>query len=116
MARLPGVEAYTGSPGQGLSSGVGHALAARQDGRALARAVRETGAVVVCEEHISSGGLGSAVACAVAGQQPASIEYVNLGDTYAESGTPEELMEKYGLTAGDVIAAAERALERKSKI
>ncbi len=85
------------------------------DAETLARAAKETGALVVCEEHLSYGGLGSAVAYTLAQHHPAPIEYVNLGDTYAESGTPEALLEKYGLTANDVVAAVERALKRKSK-
>ncbi len=85
------------------------------DQEALTRAARETGALVVCEEHMAAGGLGSAVAYAVARHRPAPIEYVNLGDTYAESGSPEALMEKYGLTATDVVAAATRVLKRKPK-
>ncbi len=62
---------------------------------------------------MAAGGLGSAVAYAVARSQPAPIEYVNLGDTYAESGTPEALFEKYSLTVEHVLAAVELALQRK---
>lgn len=83
------------------------------DAEALERAARRTGALVVCEEHLSHGGLGSAVAYTVSNRHPVPIEYVNLGDTYAESGEPGELMEKYGLTAAEIVAAAERALGRK---
>lgn len=83
------------------------------DEEALTRAARETGALVICEEHLAHGGLGSAVAYAVARGHPVPLEYVNLGDTYAESGAPEVLIEKYGLTVADVVAAAERALDRR---
>ncbi|UCC50008.1 MAG: transketolase family protein, partial [Gemmatimonadota bacterium] len=75
------------------------------DEDSLERAARDTGALVVCEEHISSGGLGAAVAYAVSRRHPAPIQYVNLGDTYAESGTPEALFEKYSLTVEHVLAA-----------
>jgi len=85
------------------------------DEESLERAARETGAVVVCEEHISSGGLGAAVAYAVGHRHPVPIEYVNLGDSYAESGSPEALFEKYGLTTDHLTAATEKALERKSQ-
>ncbi len=83
------------------------------DKQTLERAARETGALVVCEEHMASGGLGSAVAYALAALHPAPIEFVNLGDTYAESGSPEALIAKYGLTVDDVLAAAQRALARR---
>jgi transketolase len=85
------------------------------DDAALERAARETGAMVVCEEHIASGGLGSAVAYAVGRLAPVPLEFVNLGDSYAESGPPEALFETYGLTAGKVAAAAERAVARKAR-
>jgi transketolase len=83
------------------------------DEDAIARAARETGAVVVAEEHLRAGGLGSAVAETLAASAPVPIEFVNLGDRYGESGTPEELMAHYGLTASDVVRAATRAIERK---
>ena len=83
------------------------------DAEALERAASQTGALVVCEEHLSHGGLGAAVAYAVARRHPVPIEYVNLGDTYAESGKPGELLQKYGLTPEEIVAAAERALGRK---
>ncbi len=82
------------------------------DADALERAARETGALVVCEEHLQHGGLAAAVAYSLGRRTPVPLEYVNLGDTYAESGTPQALFEKYGLTPGDVVAAAERALRR----
>jgi transketolase len=85
------------------------------DEDALARAARETGALVVAEEHLHAGGLGAAVAQAVAAAAPAPIEFVDIGDRYAESGSPEELMRHYGLTAADVTRAAKRALERKRR-
>lgn len=84
------------------------------DVEALSDAAEETGALVVAEEHLAAGGLGAQVAAALAGTTPAPIEFVNLGDRYAESGKPEELFEKYGLTAPHLARAAERALRRKS--
>lgn len=83
------------------------------DHSALERASRETGALVVAEEHLHYGGLGSAVAHSLAASTPAPIEYVDLGDRYAESGKPDDLMRKYGMTAENIVAAAERVLTRK---
>ncbi|MEX1183466.1 MAG: transketolase C-terminal domain-containing protein [Gemmatimonadota bacterium] len=68
----------------------------------------ETGAIVVAEEHLIHGGLGARVAQAVCRLHPCRVEFVGLDDTYAESGDPEALMRKYGLTAGAVAAAARR--------
>jgi len=78
------------------------------DENALIAAARETGRIVVAEEHLAHGGLGSAVAMAVGRRHPVPLAFVNLGDTYAESGRPDELLAKYGLTAADIAAAAER--------
>lgn len=83
------------------------------DEEAIIRAAAETGALVVCEEHLSHGGLGSVVAYSIGRRQPVPVDYVNLGDTYAESGEPEQLLEKYGLTARDIVQAAERVVSRK---
>jgi transketolase len=83
------------------------------DDAAIGRAARETGALVVAEEHLHYGGLGSAVAMSLATQAPAPMEFVNLGDRYAESGKPEDLLRKYGMTADRIVEAAERALRRK---
>jgi len=85
------------------------------DADAIVAAARETGALVVAEEHLHHGGLGSVVAQVAAATTPAPIEFVNVGDTYAESGDPDGLLIKYGLTAEKVAAAAKRAVQRKSK-
>jgi transketolase len=83
------------------------------DRDALRAAAEETGALVVAEEHLAHGGLGSAVAMAVAELSPAPIRYVNLGDQFGESGAPEELLEKFGLTATKVAEAAKAAIAAK---
>jgi transketolase len=77
-------------------------------------AAEETGAIVVAEEHLLHGGLGSVVAQAVGRLSPCPLEFVGLNDTYAESGEPEALMRKYGLTAQEVAAAIRRVLERRA--
>jgi transketolase len=84
------------------------------DREAIARAARETGAIVVAEEHLVDGGLGVRVAQVVAEMHPAAMDFVGIRNTYAESGTPDELLDKYGLRARDVAAAARSALSRKT--
>ena len=79
----------------------------------VAAAARETGAIVVAEEHLIHGGLGARVAQSVVTQHPVPMEFVGLEDLYAESGDPEALMRKYGLTANEVVAAVQRVLQRK---
>jgi len=76
------------------------------DESAIVDAARQTRGIVVAEEHLAAGGLGSAVAAVVAREHPARVRYVNLGDTYAESGAPPELLEKYGLTAERIVGSA----------
>jgi transketolase len=83
------------------------------DRAALERAARETGAIVVAEEHLVDSGLGVRVAQVVAENHPAPMEFVGIQDTYAESGTPEQLLDKYGLVARDVAEAARRVVKRK---
>jgi transketolase len=83
------------------------------DRDALAAAAKETGAIVVAEEHLSHGGLGSVVAMNVAEIHPVPIRYVNVGDTFGESGSPEVLIEAYGLTAAKVVEAAKAAVAAK---
>ena len=85
------------------------------DREALVRAARETGALVVAEEHLVDSGLGVRVAQAVTETVPCPIEFVGIQNTYAESGTPEGLLDKYGLVARDVIAAVRRVLARKRR-
>lgn len=82
------------------------------DRDAIGRAAKETGAIVVAEEHLVDSGLGVRVAQVVAETHPAAMEFVGL-KAYAESGLPDELLDKYGLRAKDVADAARRALKRK---
>lgn len=85
------------------------------DRDAIHRAARETGAIVCAEEHLVDGGLGVRVAQVVGETHPCIMEFVGIENTYAESGTPEGLLDKYGLIARDVAAAARRALARKRR-
>jgi transketolase len=83
------------------------------DQAALEAAARETGALVVAEEHLAHGGLGSVVSMTLAQAHPVPMRFVNLGDQYAESGAPDALLEKYGLTAANIAAAARAAVAAK---
>ena len=83
------------------------------DDAAIAQAANETGAIVTAEEHLLHGGLGSRVAQVITRTRPVPIEYIGLNDTYAESGKPDELFERYKLTAPHLAAAIERAIKRK---
>lgn len=82
------------------------------DEELLAKAARETGALVVAEEHLVDSGLGARVSQALARHAPAPVEFVGL-TRFAESGAPDELLDNYGLRAPEVAAAARRVLARK---
>jgi transketolase len=75
------------------------------DDAAVLAAARDTGRIVVAEEHLLHGGLGSAVAMSAARQKPVPMRFIGLNDTFAESGPPEALLAKYGLTASDIVRA-----------
>lgn len=83
------------------------------DAALLKQCAEETGAFVTAEDHNIYGGLGGAVAEALAGACPAPIEFVGLKDRFGESGEPEELAQKLGLGADSIAAAAEKVLKRK---
>lgn len=83
------------------------------DKEAIVKAAQETGAIVTCEEHSIYGGLGSAVAEVVAEGAPVPVIRIGVQDTFGESGTPAELLVKYGLTAEKIAEAAIKAIERK---
>ncbi|HWC97946.1 MAG TPA: transketolase C-terminal domain-containing protein [Candidatus Sulfopaludibacter sp.] len=83
------------------------------DREAIRKAAAETGAIVVAEEHLVDAGLGVRVAQVVSETTPVPMEFVGIQDTYAESGQPEELLEKYGLVAKDVAAAIRKVVARK---
>ena len=83
------------------------------DAETLAHYAAACGAVVTAEEHSVIGGLGSAVAETLAKQHPCPLEMVGVPDCFGESGSPAALLEKYGLTAAAIHAAALRAIDRK---
>jgi len=83
------------------------------DEAAVGQAAKECGAIVTAEEHLLDGGLGSQVARAVVRTHPVPMELVGIQNTYAESASPDQLMEKYGLTAPYIVKAVKAALKRK---
>lgn len=86
------------------------------DEELLIEEAERTRAIVTCEEHQIWGGLGSAVARTLSNHFPTPMEFVAIQDTYAESGLPHELFEKYGLTSKHIVQAAERVLAKKEKL
>ena len=83
------------------------------DEAAILASVGKTGCVVTAEEHNRYGGLGESVAQVLTTQHPAPQEFVAVNDSFGESGTPAQLMEKYGLNAAAIEAAAKKVMARK---
>ncbi|WP_177765780.1 transketolase family protein [Flavobacterium sp. I3-2] len=83
------------------------------DEEAILKSVAKTGCIVTAEEHNFLGGLGESVSRVLVLNNPAPQEFVAVNDTFGESGTPEELMEKYGLNANSIIEKAEKVIARK---
>ncbi len=84
------------------------------DEAAVISSIRKTKCAVTAEEHNVIGGLGDAIAQVAAKNFPVPIEYIGTKDTFGESGTPAQLLKKYGLDIPDIVAAAEKAISRKS--
>lgn len=85
------------------------------DAEAVIRAAKDTGALVTAEEHSVIGGLGSAVAEVISENCPVPLKRVGLQDTFGESGKPDELLEKYGLTKDAIVSAALEAMVLKGQ-
>ena len=83
------------------------------DTDAIIASVSKTGCVVTAEEHNYYGGLGESVARELALHKPSPQEFVATNDTFGESGTPAQLMEKYGLNAASIAAKAKKVMQRK---
>ena len=84
------------------------------DEKAILASANKTKCIVTAEEHMINGGLGDSIAQVISRNNPIPIEYVGVNDTFGESGTPAQLMEKYGLNAEAIVKAAEKAISRKS--
>jgi len=83
------------------------------DNKAILKSVKKTGCIVTAEEHNYLGGLGESVARVLAENQPTPQEFVATQDTFGESGTPAQLMDKYGLNAEAIIKASLKVIGRK---
>jgi transketolase len=83
------------------------------DEAAIIAAAIQTGAIVVAEEHLLHGGLGSRVAQVVARERPVPINFIGINDVYAKSGKPDELLQKHGLTAEAIEQAVGAVIKRK---
>ncbi len=83
------------------------------DEKAVLDSVNKTKCAVTAEEHMRNGGLGDSIAQVISSNNPMPIEYVAVNDSFGESGTPDQLMEKYGLNADAIVKAAEKAIARK---
>ena len=83
------------------------------DAEAIVASVKKTGCIVTAEEHNFLGGLGESVARELSLAHPTPQEFVATNDTFGESGTPAQLMEKYGLNAAAIVKAAKKVIARK---
>ncbi len=84
------------------------------DVEAVINSAKKTGCVVTAEEHQMNGGMGDSIAQLLARKLPTPLEMVAVNDSFGESGTPDQLLVKYGLDHSDITAAAERAISRKN--
>jgi len=108
------LEAAETLAGEGIDVRVINAASVKPlDVKTILTAAKETGAMVVAEEHIATGGLGNMVSAVCAKECPIPMEFVNIGDRYAESGTPESLLEKYGLTVENIADHVRTVVKRK---
>lgn len=83
------------------------------DTEAILKSITKTGCAVTAEEHNILGGLGDSVSHVAAANHPVPFEFVGTKDTFGESGTPEQLLTKYGLDAVNIVEAAKKAIARK---
>lgn len=85
------------------------------DEEAILKSVAKTGCVVSAEEHNRLGGLGDSIAQLLAKNNPTPQEYVAVDDSFGESGTPDQLMKKYGLDSDNIVEAVKKVMARKQK-
>ena len=85
------------------------------DEEAVLKSVKKTGCVVTCEEHNKYGGLGESVARLLSTELPTPQEFVAVNDSFGESGTPDQLMTKYGLDSVNIVEAVQKVIKRAKK-
>jgi transketolase len=83
------------------------------DEEAVLASIKKTGCAVSAEEHQYNGGLGDSIAQTLVRNHPAPLEFIGVNDSFGESGTPTQLLEKYGLNAENIVKAAKKAIARK---
>jgi transketolase len=83
------------------------------DVEAITKSITKTKCVVTAEEHNIIGGLGDSIAQVAARNFPVPIEYIGTNDTFGESGTPVDLLKKYGLDTPNIVEAAQKVIARK---
>lgn len=87
------------------------------DVKAVIQSARKTRCVVSAEEHQANGGLGDSIAQLLAKELPTPMEYVAVNDSFGESGTPDQLMKKYGLESSNIVEAVQKVMKRvKEKV
>lgn len=84
------------------------------DKTAILQSLAKTKCAVICEEHNVIGGLGSSIAALLASESPMPLEFVAVKDSFGESGTPDQLLAKYGLDTPDVVKAVKKVIARKA--
>jgi len=85
------------------------------DKEAVLASVKKTGCVVTAEEHFMNGGLGDSISQLISLHSPCPLEMVAVDDTFGESGTPEQLLEKFGLTTANIVEKVKKAIARKKQ-
>jgi transketolase len=85
------------------------------DKEAVLASVKKTGCVVTAEEHFMNGGLGDTISQLISLQSPCPLEMVAVDDTFGESGTPEQLLEKFGLSTENIVEKVKKAIARKKQ-
>ncbi|CAN5563692.1 transketolase C-terminal domain-containing protein [soil metagenome] len=113
----PAIEAGEALAAKGISAEIINLHTIKPlDEEAILKSARKTRCVVTAEEHNRLGGMGDAVAQVLSRNTPTIQEYIAVNDSFGESGTPDQLMQKYGLTTENIVMAAEKAMNRKEEV